>query len=211
MLNRDAVTVAEGSRATTREVPIVPAKGIGDARRHLVVARAPPVPRGTPPYTRAVRGVLFYKLARATGSLALAALLLFLAIESGSEGGLRRAEALERLGDHIARWLGLGELAGTSLALPHVLVGAIALLALDASLTLVEAWALHRGFWWGPWLIVALTAALVPAEVIALFARPSPARVGILTLNLAIGAIVLRRAIGQRARSYTPDRRSILR
>ena len=73
-----------------------------------------------------------------------------------------------------------------SLALADLLVHAatrrglwtlvVALLA-DGTLTLVEGWALLRGHWWGPWLVVVATGSLLPFEVVALMRHAPPARV----------------------------------
>ena len=53
-----------------------------------------------------------------------------------------------------------------------------AALAFDAGLCALEAWALWRGRWWGPWLVVVATSALIPFEVFELFRRPQAARAG---------------------------------
>ena len=60
----------------------------------------------------------------------------------------------------------------------------VALVA-DGALTLVEAWALIRGHWWGPWLVVVATGSLLPFEVVALVRHPHLSRVVLLALNVA--------------------------
>jgi len=68
-------------------------------------------------------------------------------------------------------------------------------LVADGSLTLLEGWALLRGHWWGPWLVVAATGSLLPVEVAALLHRPHAIRGVILIVNLAIVVYLTRKAI----------------
>jgi uncharacterized membrane protein (DUF2068 family) len=71
---------------------------------------------------------------------------------------------------------------------------AFALVA-DGSLTLVEGWALLHGRWWGPWLVVVATAALLPIEVYALVRHPHVVRGLIFLVNVAIVAYLARKAV----------------
>jgi uncharacterized membrane protein (DUF2068 family) len=75
---------------------------------------------------------------------------------------------------------------------PHVwpVVGA---LVLDGVATFVEAIALIRGWWWGPWLVVLASSILIPFEVVALLHRLTATRSAILVINLLIVAYLVRR------------------
>ena len=70
----------------------------------------------------------------------------------------------------------------------------VALIA-DGILTLVEAWALIRGHWWGPWLVVVATGSLLPFEVVALARHPHVSRVLLLVVNLLIVGYLGRKAL----------------
>lgn len=70
----------------------------------------------------------------------------------------------------------------------------VALIA-DGVLTLVEAWALIRGHWWGPWLVVVATGSLLPFEVVALVRHPHVSRVLLLVVNMLIVAYLGRKAL----------------
>lgn len=69
----------------------------------------------------------------------------------------------------------------------------VALLA-DGSASLLEGWALVHGHWWGPWLVVVTTSALVPFEIAALFHHPRAIRFLILAVNLVIVFYLVREA-----------------
>jgi uncharacterized membrane protein (DUF2068 family) len=70
----------------------------------------------------------------------------------------------------------------------------VALIA-DGVLTLVEAWALIRGHWWGPWLVVLATGSLLPFEVVALVRHPHVSRFLLLAVNLLIVWYLGRKAL----------------
>jgi uncharacterized membrane protein (DUF2068 family) len=70
----------------------------------------------------------------------------------------------------------------------------VALLA-DGVLTLVEAWALLKGHWWSPWLVVVATGSLLPFEVAALVRNPHVSRVVLLAVNLLIVWYLGRKAL----------------
>jgi len=70
----------------------------------------------------------------------------------------------------------------------------VALIA-DGALTLVEAWALIRGHWWGPWLVVVATGSLLPFEVVALLRHPHVSRVLLFAVNLLIVWYLGRKAL----------------
>lgn len=101
----------------------------------------------------------------------------------------------EHLRHHSRAW---------TLALANLLVRAstrrglwtlfVALVA-DGTLTLVEAWALIRGHWWGPWLVVVATGSLLPFEVVALARHPHVGRLILLAVNVLIVAYLARKAL----------------
>lgn len=72
----------------------------------------------------------------------------------------------------------------------------LGLLALgaDGTLTAVEACALWHGRWWGPWLVVMATGALLPFELLELVRSPHLSRALLLAGNLAIVGYLGRRA-----------------
>ena len=67
----------------------------------------------------------------------------------------------------------------------------VALLA-DGVVSLIEGWALLHGRWWGPWLVVVATGALLPWEIWELIARPTWIRGALFVINLAVVAYLLR-------------------
>ena len=81
---------------------------------------------------------------------------------------LHAAELLSRL--TTPRWMRLSAVA----------------LELDGLVCWVEAWALKRGHAWGPWLVVAITALFLPAEVFELVRHPRLSRAVLLVGNLGI-------------------------
>jgi uncharacterized membrane protein (DUF2068 family) len=73
----------------------------------------------------------------------------------------------------------------------------VALVA-DGSMSLVEGWALIHGAWWGPWVVVVATGALLPFEVVALLRHPHIMRALLFLVNLVIVAYLLRAALRER-------------
>jgi uncharacterized membrane protein (DUF2068 family) len=73
-----------------------------------------------------------------------------------------------------------------------ILVGA---LACDGLLSTIEGVALQRGKWWGPWLIVVATSALVPFELVALFHGVHAGRLVALIVNAIIVWYLVRRTL----------------
>ena len=68
-------------------------------------------------------------------------------------------------------------------------------LAGEGVVVAVEAWALHHGFKWAAWMVVAVTSLLLPIEVIELSVKTTVVRVGIFMVNLTIVLYLLRRAM----------------
>jgi uncharacterized membrane protein (DUF2068 family) len=73
----------------------------------------------------------------------------------------------------------------------------VALVA-DGTLSVIEAWALLHGRWWGPWIVVVSTGSLLPFEVVSLARHPHAVRAAILALNLAIVAYLIRKVMRER-------------
>jgi uncharacterized membrane protein (DUF2068 family) len=72
----------------------------------------------------------------------------------------------------------------------------ITLLALyvDGVVTCIEGWALHRRRPWGPWLVVAVSGALLPFELYELFHHFRWIRVVVLLVNAAIVVFLIAHA-----------------
>jgi uncharacterized membrane protein (DUF2068 family) len=72
----------------------------------------------------------------------------------------------------------------------------ITLLALyvDGVVTCIEGWALHRRRPWGPWLVVAVSGALLPFEIYELVHHFRWIRVVVLLVNAAIVAFLIAHA-----------------
>ena len=68
----------------------------------------------------------------------------------------------------------------------------------DGAVTLVEGWALMRGRWWGPWLVVVATGSLLPFELVALARRPHVSRAALLVTNVAIVVYLAKKALRER-------------
>jgi uncharacterized membrane protein (DUF2068 family) len=152
-----------------------------------------------------VQAIIAYKFAKGAFSASVGLLSLVL-LHTGAEAAA--ATLAQQLLDHSTdQWAIKGAtlivLVGTR---SHAILAAVAGFA-DAAVSLLEAAALRRGAWWGPWLVVIATGALLPLELIALIHRTSPVRVAIFLINLlAVGyllRVALRGVIGSRARART--------
>jgi len=96
---------------------------------------------------------------------------------------------------HAHPWsLALADLAVKASSRRSLWKIAFALVA-DGSLTLLEGWSLLHGRWWGPWLVVAATGALLPVEIAALIHRPHLVRALIFLVNVAIVVYLARKAL----------------
>ncbi len=67
-------------------------------------------------------------------------------------------------------------------------------LGLDGILEIAEGWALLRRRWWGPWLIVAFTTALLPIELLEVARHLSIGRVLTILTNSVIVLYLVRLA-----------------
>ncbi len=158
----------------------------------------PVAPPARPPARReaALKAIIGYKLARAGVSLLGAATGLVL-YAGGYGAGVQ--SYFEAVHDHAvsALALRLSHLVISAVSSRHLLVVAGAL-GLDAATLLVEGWALLRGWAWGAWLVVGLTGALVPFEVVELVRHPSVVRSAVLAINAVIVGWLVRHALRRR-------------
>jgi uncharacterized membrane protein (DUF2068 family) len=141
---------------------------------------------------RGVALVALYKLVRGASAL-LAAVGLAAIVVTGHAQGLQ--DVVEHLSAH---WT-----TGASSRVAHYVMRALdahhvwmvtGALALDGAFTLLEAFALYRGYTWGPWLVVAATSLLLPVEAVAWFHKPTFGRALIAVLNALVAAYLVRRA-----------------
>jgi uncharacterized membrane protein (DUF2068 family) len=139
-----------------------------------------------------VRAIILYKTVKAALQLG-AALLLAALLPLGLPEAIRHLSLALR--EHVTHgWaLRLGTLLARG-STHHGIVLGIAALGLDGALTAVEAWALRRGRWWGPWLVVIATGSLLPFEAYELARRPQLSRAALVAANLVIVAYLVRRA-----------------
>jgi uncharacterized membrane protein (DUF2068 family) len=139
-----------------------------------------------------VRAIVLYK--RVKSGVQLAVVVLALALWPFGLPALlhRLALGLQQHATHgwavtLAAWLERGSTdRGVELSL--LALGA------DGTLTAIEAWALQRGRWWGPWLVVLATGALLPFELFELTRSPRLSRFLLLAANVAVVVYLARRA-----------------
>ncbi len=142
---------------------------------------------------RGVRAIILYKTVKGVAELVGAAVLGLLLVFHETEGLHETATAIRH---HVtAGWaVKLADLimAGTS---HHAIVITVVALTADGLLTGVEAWALERNHWWGPWLVVAASGVLLPVELLELVRKPRVGHVVILLLNVAMVVYLARKAL----------------
>ena len=93
-----------------------------------------------------------------------------------------------RLWHWLGEWLQLN-LTGS------VVHGAALLSWLDAAATSLEVTLLLLGHAWGEWLVVAGIGVLIPAEVVWIIRHATWGRLGVLAVNAAVLAYLLRRRL----------------
>ena len=149
-----------------------------------------------------VRAIVLYKMAKAgvqLGVVLLAALLwpfglpavlreLALSLHHHATGGWAVS---------LATWLEQG-------STPRGIRLSLLALGGDGTLTGIEAWALRRGRWWGPWLVVLATGALLPFELYELTRSPHLSRVLLLAANVVVVLYLARRAQHERVQRRRP-------
>jgi uncharacterized membrane protein (DUF2068 family) len=136
--------------------------------------------------------IIAYKLVKGGLWLCLATAVL-VAMRAGTTDSL--LGWAEHLHHHSRAWsVALAELlvrASTRRGLWTLFVA----FAADGSLTLLEGWALWRGHWWGPWLVVIATGSLLPFEIVLLARHPHLSRALLLAVNAVIVWYLARKAL----------------
>jgi uncharacterized membrane protein (DUF2068 family) len=138
-----------------------------------------------------LRIIIAYKFAKTVFSAGVGAAALLL-LHFGAEAVA--ATLAQQLLDRSTReWALKGAtlivLAGTS---RHVVIAAVAGFA-DSAISLLEAISLRSGAWWGPWLVVGATGALLPWELAEVIHRPGWLRLLVFAINLAVVFYLLAR------------------
>jgi uncharacterized membrane protein (DUF2068 family) len=148
----------------------------------------------------AVRAIVLYKLIRAGLALLASATLAVLAL-SGRAQSLR--DVATQLREHATSGVSseLAALLVNAVAPRHFWIAVVGL-ALDGSVTLLEGWALRRGYNWGAWLVVVMTAALLPFELVAFVHRPHVGRALLLLGNLLVAVYLAWRVVRERREQH---------
>ncbi len=143
--------------------------------------------------------IIAYKIVKAALWLALAATL---GVMTRMGLGDRLLGLADHLRHHPRAWslelAGLVVRASTHRGLWTIAVALVA----DAAVSLVEAWALWEGHWWGPWLVVVGTGSLLPFEIVAIARHRHVVRVMVFLVNLAIVVYLARKALRERHASH---------
>jgi uncharacterized membrane protein (DUF2068 family) len=148
-----------------------------------------------------LRAIILYKTVKGALQLTLGALLAV-----GALTGF--AQDLAELGTFVRRHMTLAwavNLAEWLVDAHHLLLVALAL-GLDGALTSVEAWALHKNRWWGPWLVVVASGSLLPYELLEIVRRPRVSRVLLFVANALIVGYLARHAKRHRAAREEAER-----
>jgi len=136
--------------------------------------------------------ILWYKFVKGGAQLVLAAAVVVLMHMGLGQDLLGLAEHLRH---HARAWtLYLADLLVSASTARGLWILTVAMTA-DGGFSLFEGWALSRGHWWGPWLVVAATGSLLPFELVALVRHPHWGRVTVLVLNVAIVWYLARKAM----------------
>ncbi len=136
--------------------------------------------------------IIAYKLIKGGLWLVFAATILVM-MQMGL--GDRLLGLAAHLRQHAHAWsLRLADLAVRASSRRALWTIEVALIA-DGTLTLIEAWALIHGQWWGPWLVVVATGSLLPFEVVALVHHLHAIRAMVLLVNVAIVVYLARKAL----------------
>ena len=140
----------------------------------------------------ALRSIVLYKMVKSAVALAAAVILLALwpfgLPEWIEHLAVRlRHHFVQAWTVHVADWL-------VSHASAHRIELSIAALFIDGTLTGIEGWSLKRRFWWGPWLVVVASGALLPVEVYEWLRHPHFGRAVLFVVNLGIVLFLARHA-----------------
>ncbi len=142
-----------------------------------------------------LRVIVAYKLVKAALELALGVVLLAMS-QTVTKELLFVAHVVR---EHaVAAWSLLlsDRLVGFATRKHVVLVGLASIL--DAAVSCVEGWSLHRRYAWSRWLVVVATASLVPFEIASLVRRFSIGRVLVLAFNAWVVVYLVRHRVGGR-------------
>lgn len=147
----------------------------------------------TPRADLGLRVIVGWKLVKSAAELLAGALFLMLP-SVREQGGIRDLAVV--LSKHAAEaWShALASVLLQATTPRHLEVIATALV-LDGLLSALEGWTLHRRHWWGRWLVILATAAMLPFEVVALVRRLTVWRIVTLLANAAIVLYLVRRRI----------------
>lgn len=165
------------------------------------------VPRDATALTRAsgnhapgLRLIIAYKLTRAAASLFAAALLA--AFTAADHATPLHTVAVQIRHHAASAWsIAIADVLVSAVAPQHLWLVVLAL-ALDGAFTFVEGWALHRTWWWGPWLVVIATGGFLPFEAIAIVRHADVGRVLLLGLNSLVALYLARRAHDRSSGSF---------
>jgi uncharacterized membrane protein (DUF2068 family) len=136
--------------------------------------------------------IIAYKLVKA-GLWFVFAAALVVAMRMGF--GHRMLGFADELRHHSGAWsLKLAELVVSASSKRGLWTITVALVA-DGLLSLIEGWALLRGHWWGPWLVVVATGSVLPFEVVSFVRHPHAVRAAILLASVAIVVYLARKAM----------------
>jgi uncharacterized membrane protein (DUF2068 family) len=163
------------------------------------LAPAPPLATEPPPPAprreRALVLIIAYKLGKGCLWLVFAAIIVA-SIRAGL--GHRLLGLADHLRHHSGAWsLALADLVVRAASRRGLWTITVALLA-DGTMSLLEGWALLRGHWWGPWLVVLATGTPLPLEVRAFVRHPHAVRAALVVVNLAIVIYLARKAVRER-------------
>jgi uncharacterized membrane protein (DUF2068 family) len=151
--------------------------------------------------------VIAYKLIKGGIQLSLAAILLVAVVRGFAAAWLNDLALFAR--HHLASATSVRIAALlVSLSSPRHLALSVLALACDGALTTCEGVALRQGHWWGPWLVVVATGALLPYELFELVRHPRIGRALLVVVNAAVVAYLGRRALREhraRARVTRPQ------
>lgn len=151
---------------------------------------------------RGVAAIIAYKFIKA-------GLWVVLALVIGVMTRLGLGADLLGLADHLRHHAGAWslELAAllTRAATRRGLWTLVLALLADAAASTFEGWALLRGRWWGPWVVVVSTGALMPFEFVAFARHPHPVRAFIFLVNVAIVAYLARKAVREQRTRGMPE------
>jgi uncharacterized membrane protein (DUF2068 family) len=154
----------------------------------------------------ALQAVITYKALKGVVQLLLA-LALSLSLLFG--GGQELREWAHEFRNHSTRAYAVEVSRALEKATtPRGLHITLAALWLDGVVTLLEGWALRRRHWWGPWVVVGVSGALLPFEIFELARRFRWTRLLVLVVNGAVVAflIVHARALSRRATAESSSR-----